>query len=156
MFRVVATGADMVSRESPWYVRQAWAWVFVLAVLVALFGVFVLFSPVDANDFERETGIVWSEFAADRPSVADYLEREARLLGAVTLGFGLFAAGLAFSSRRGSDGAVTSLLWIFPVVLGLTAVVFFAGGAAGLGGFYLVAAILAAAGVAGTRRSRRV
>ena len=138
----------MASRESPWFERQAWAWVFVLSVLVTLFGVFVLFSPVDSNDFENETGILWSEFTDDAPSVADYLRREARLLGAMTLGFGLFAAGLAFASRRGLDRTVLGLLWIFPGVLGVTAVVFFTSDAAGLGGFYLVAAILAAAGVA--------
>lgn len=143
----------MASRESPWYERQAWAWVFVLAVLVALFGVFVLFSPVDSADFENETGIVWGEFTDDAPSVADYLRREARLLGAVTFGFGLFAAGLAFAARRGSDRTVLSLLWIFPAVLGVTAVVFFASDAAGLGGFYLVAAILAAAAVALSARN---
>lgn len=136
------------SKSAPWYERRASSFVLVLAVLVALFGLFVLFSPVDSNDFETETGVAWSEFSDNAPAVADYLRREARLLGAVTLGFGLFAAGLSLGSRQRPDRTLSRLLWIFPAVLGLIGIVFLVSDAAGLGSFYVVVAIIAAIGVA--------
>ena len=140
---------------TPWYERRAWVLVFVLAALMALFGIFILFSAVDSNDFENETGIVWSEFSASTPTVADYLNREARLLAAATLGFGLFAAGLAATLLRQGNRTAWALLWVFPGVLGLIAVVFFANGAGALGGFYVTAAAVAVIGMAAAFRALR-
>lgn len=131
----------------PWYRRWAWVLVFVLAALLVLFGVFVLYSPVDDNDFETETGLTWSEFSATEPEVASYLEREARLLGSITVGFGLLAAGLAGTLLRRGDRTARALEWIFPATLGLAAVVFLASGAAALGSFYVAATVIAAVGV---------
>jgi hypothetical protein len=137
----------------PWYRRWAWVLVVVLAGLLALFGVFVLFSPVDANDFETETGVAWSAFSVAEPEVASYLEREARLLGSITLGFGLFAAGLAGTLLRSGNKTAWALEWILPATFGLAAAVFFASGAAALGSSYVVVAVLAAIGVGFAPRS---
>jgi hypothetical protein len=139
----------------PWYRRWAWILVLVLAGLLALFGVFVLFSPVDAGDFETETGVAWTGFSSAQPEVAGYLEREARLLGAITVGFGLLAAGLAGTLLRGGNRTAWALEWILPATLGLTAAVFLASGATTLGWFYVVATAVAAIGVGLAPRSTR-
>lgn len=144
----------MSSQETaPWYRRWAWALVAGLAALLVLFGLFVLFSPVDPNDFENETGVAWSDFSAAEPEVAGYLEREARLLASVTLGFGLFAAGLGSTLVRRGNRTALALEWIFPAVLALTAIVFLASDAAALGTVYLAVAAIAAAAVWFARES---
>lgn len=132
---------------TPWYRRWAWLLVVGLALLLVAFGVFVLFAPVSPDDFEADTGVVWTEFAGAQPEIAGYLEREARLLAAVAIGFGLIVAGMAGTLVRAGNRTAWSLAWIFPATLGLTAVVFFASGAAALGSYYTVVTILAAAGV---------
>jgi uncharacterized membrane protein HdeD (DUF308 family) len=137
----------------PWYRRWAWILVLVLAGLLALFGVFVLFSPVDASDFETETGVAWTAFSAAEPEAASYLEREARLLASITLGFGLLVAGLAGTLLRGGNRTAWALAWILPATLGLAAVVFLASGAATLGWSYVVATAVAAIGVGFAPRS---
>ncbi len=137
----------MNSESGPWYERLAWVLVTLLGSLLVFFGIFVIFSPVDANDFEAETGVAWDAFQAAEPSVADYLVREARLLGAITIGFGLLVAGLAATLLRRGNRTAALVLWIFPVTLLLAAAVFFASGAAALGGYYAGATVIAAVGV---------
>lgn len=149
------TEEEVMAADStiPWYRRGAWVLVFVLGAMLAVFGAFVLFTPVDANDFEAETGVEWSVHAAEQPDVASYLEREARLLGAVTVGFGLVTAALASSLLRAGNRTSWSIAWILAATLALTAVVFFASGASALGSFYVGAAALAAVGIGLSPRS---
>jgi len=132
---------------APWYRRWAWALVAGLALLLVVFGVFVLFSPVDPNDFESGTGVLWSEFSTTQPDVAGYLEREARLLASVIIGFGLLVAGVVSTLVRTGNRTAWILSWIFPATLTLIAVVFFASDAAALGSYYAVATVVAAVGV---------
>jgi len=149
VFEVLGEGRTLSAMsETTWYRRLAWALVAGLAGLVMIFGLFVLFSPVDDDDFSTETGIEWSEFSAGTPDVAGYLEREARLLGAIALGFGALVAILAVGPLRRGDVEVWRALWVFPLVLALTAGVFITAGAQSLAGIYLVAAIVAGVALA--------
>ncbi len=141
--------------SGPWYERLAWVLVAALGSLLVFFGVFVLFSPVDANDFETETGVTWTAFQTAEPSVADYLMREARLLGVITIGFGSLVAVLAATLLRQGNRTAALVLWIFPATLLVTAVTFFVSDAAALGGFYAAAAVLAAIAVGLSVRAAR-
>ncbi len=70
-------------------------------------------------------------------------------------GPGLFATGLAATLLRQGNRTASALLWVFPGVLGLIAVVFFANGAGALGGFYVAAATVAVIGMAVAFRALR-
>ncbi|HSM02733.1 MAG TPA: hypothetical protein VK960_09900 [Acidimicrobiia bacterium] len=127
----------------PWYVRRGWLLVLILASLMVLFGLYVLSVPVDASDFERATDVEWDAFSATSPKVAEYLEREARLLGVTAIAMGGFAAGLAGTLVRRGDRTAWWLLWLLPAALALYSIVFLASGSILLGVFYVVIAGLA-------------
>ena len=129
----------------PWYRRWGWFVYMIVALLVVVFGLFLLTSPVDASDFNRETDLDWAEFSSEAPEVASYLEREGRLLGATAFGLGALAAGLAGTLVRKGDRTAWWLLWFLPVSLVFYALVFVASGAALLAVFYLVVTAIAAA-----------
>lgn len=121
--------------------------VIAVAVFVLLASIYPLAVPVDDDDFVEETGIGWAEFSAGEPEVAEYLEREARLLGALALGFALLALALAIGPLRRGDRSVWRIMWVFPFGLGLVAAVFLVEGGGFLGGFYLVLTALAGLGL---------
>ena len=131
----------------PWYRRWAWAFVFGLAVLTVLFAFFPFFVPVDPGNFESSTGVVWDDFEAANPEAADYLAREARLLGSAWLGFALFSAGIAGTYFRNGDRVGSRLMWIFPTVLVLVGLVFMVYDDMQLGVMYTAVGVLAAVGV---------
>lgn len=133
------------TNSPPWYRKWAWTMQVFLGVLLVLFGVFVLFSPIDSNDFEHETGVVLEELAASEPEVVEYLEREARLLAAATIGFGLFAAALAATLVRDGNQMAWNIQWILPAVLAIIVVVFATSGANTLAGMYAAVTVLAGA-----------
>lgn len=128
----------MMPQDSAWYRRWAWTVILAIAGFTTAFGIFVLFSPVNAADFEADTGIEWADFGSTQPAVAEYLEREGRIVAAVSLGLGLLTAGLAVGPLRRGDRGAWLLLWFFAGSLGLIAVVFFASDAAALGWYYVV------------------
>lgn len=134
-------------RSERWYAGKAWVVIAVLALLVTLFGVYVLFSPVDSGDFESETGFAYDTFSSTSPAIADYLEREARVLAVTSIAFGLLAAGVAYGLLRKRDRIGWTLSWLFAGWLGLVSIVFFAASAAGLGSFYAIAAVVAGAAI---------
>jgi hypothetical protein len=134
---------EMVTADR-WYARNAWMLVLVLALLVTLFGAYVLVSPVDNGDFEAETGVVYDDFSSETPAVAEYLEREARVLAVTSIAFGLLVAGVAGLLLRRRQRIGWTLSWLFPGWMALVAIVFFAADATGLGAFYTVAAALGA------------
>jgi len=131
----------------PWYRRWAWALVAALGVLLAAFGAYVLFVPVDPADFLAETGTDWAAFMSAQPDAAAYLEREARLIAALSLGFGALCAVLAIGPLRRGDRAAWWILWLLPADLALITVVFFASAATALGLYYAVVAVVAAVGL---------
>lgn len=140
----------------PWYRRYAWLLVVVLAGALVAFGAYVLISPVNADDVAREAGVNWDAFTVREPAMAEYLEREARLLATAMIGLGLMTAVLAAGRLRRGDLGTWRILWIFPLVLAMITIVFFASDAPTLGWYYLVLTLVAAAGLwmAAPRRGR--
>jgi hypothetical protein len=129
----------------PWYRRNGWLIVVVLALLFVVFGLYVLAVPVDAADFERATDTDWDAFSSASPAVADYLEREARLLGVASIAIGALVAGLAWTLVRRGDRSAWVLLWLLPAATTLFALVFLTGDATALGGFYVAITVVAVA-----------
>lgn len=129
----------------PWYVRKGWLFVLILGALVVVFGLYVLSVPVDPGDFERATDVEWDTFSSASPEVADYLEREARLLGVTAIAMGGFAAGLAGTLVRRGNRTAWRLLWLLPAAMALYSLVFLIHGAALLGGFYIAITVIAVA-----------
>ena len=128
--------------------KVSWITLVVISALLVAFGLFVLFSPVDPNDFEATTGLSWSAYSSANAEAAGYLEREARLLAVSFIGVGLFSLALAwYGVREGSDLAVKAM-WILPVILVGSAVVFFLGEGTALGWYYAGIAVIAALAVA--------
>lgn len=134
----------MTTQSSRRYRR--WAWVLIVAVagFMTMFGVFVLFSPINANDFERETSIDWADFSTEEPVVANYLEREGRIVAAVSLGFGVMTLALAAGPLRRGERGAWRILWIFVGGLALITVVFYLDDAPALGSYYLLLSASAA------------
>lgn len=122
--------------------------------LVAAVGVFLLLAsiyplvvPVNEDDFVDTTGVEWSDFSAAEPEVANYLEREARLLGAIAVGFALLSLAVALGPLRQGNVATWKAMWVFPLGVALVAAVFLAAGGGFLGAFYGALAALAALGM---------
>lgn len=118
--------------------RRGWLVVAIVAGLVLLSGIYPLVVPVDEGDFERETGVVWSEFQTEEPDVADYLEREARVVAAAAIGFAALALGLAAGPLRRGEASAWRVLWIFTAALALIAMVFLLSGGVTIGVMYVV------------------
>lgn len=118
-----------------------------VAVFVLLASIYPLAVPVNDDDFVEATGVEWAEFSAAEPTVAEYLEREARLLGALAVGFALLALALAVGPLRRGEASAWRVMWLFPLSLGLIAAVFLVEGGGFLGAFYLALSVLAALGL---------
>ena len=124
----------------------------IIGVLMALAGLYIVVQPVDANDFQGTTGVVWSDFQNANPEPAAYLEREGRLLGVSFAFLGIVAAGMSATVLRRNDRSAWIVAWFLPLTLASAAAVFFGGDGAMLGAFYAVAALTAGTLVAiGTR-----
>ena len=134
--------------QRPWYRRYGWAIPLALGALFALFGIGVIFMGVDPNDFESSTGISWEALKSTSPEVARYVDRLERLLGAMSFGFGAWGAFVAYVYLKKGDRTAWQAMWLMPIVLGITAAVFFLREAAGLGGFYVGAVLIALIGQA--------
>jgi uncharacterized membrane protein HdeD (DUF308 family) len=119
----------------------AWIATLILGVLMLGAGLFILSQPVDANDFETATGIVWEEYQASDSEAADYLVREARLLGVAFAVLGGVAAALAWTLLRAGSRTAWVITWFIPIAFTGTAAVFFGTDAAALGSFYAGAAV---------------
>lgn len=126
-----------------------------IALLMAATTAYIFFVPVDANNFEATTGLSWADFRSSNPNTADYLTREARLLAIGFLGLSLMAASVAWLALRGDDRQVSRALWLFPLALLGTAIVFITGDGVALGFTYLLAGALAAVGLMLATRNRR-
>lgn len=129
--------------------RNRWGvWLVIgVAVFVLLASIYPLAVPVNDDDFVEATGVEWAEFSAAEPTVAEYLEREARLLGALAVGFALLALALAVGPLRRGEASAWRVMWLFPLSLGLIAAVFLVEGGGFLGAFYLALSVMAALGL---------
>lgn len=131
----------------------AWVAVLVLGVLMFVAGLFILGQPVDAADFETETGIVWDDYQASLPQAADYLMREARLLGWAFAVLGGVATAIATTLLRRADRTAWAIAWFVPIALAGSAAVFYSSGGSALGTFYVSVAVAAVLVVAVGQRT---
>lgn len=127
--------------------------VLVLGVLMLGAGLFIVSQPVDGDDFETATGVAWDEFRSSDPEAADYLEREARLLGVAFAVLGGVAAALAVTFLKTGSRTAWTIAWFIPIAFAGTAAVFYSADASVLGGFYVGATVFVVAVVL-TGRSR--
>ena len=134
--------------QEKFYQKYAWVLLFVLGILLSLTSLFIVISGgFDMSDFEMSTGVVWDEFTDLQPEVAAYVVRLLRLSGVGFAGFALFAAALAWTGYRRGKRDAWYIMWLFPIILGGTAIVFFTADAAGLGAYYGGAAVIALLGL---------
>ena len=117
-----------------------------VGAMFGLFGIRVIFMGVDPSDFESSTGISSEAFRSTSPEVARYFDRLERLIGAISIGFGTKGAIVAFACLKKGDRTAWQAMWLTPIILGITAAVFFIRKAAGLGGFYVGAVLIALVG----------
>jgi uncharacterized membrane protein HdeD (DUF308 family) len=144
----------MTSRLGPSKLHTtAWVASLILGIMMLGAGLFILSQPVDANDFEAATGIVWEEYQTADPEAADYLVREAQLLGVSFAVLGGIAAALAWTMLRRGNRTAWTITWFIPIAFTATAAVFFGSDAAVLGSFYAVAAVFGIAIVWAGRRT---
>lgn len=127
--------------------RAGWIILFVLSILMAANSLFFGLMGVTPEIFEIDTGVAWSDFAADYPTVATHLDLAERLNGSGYFGVMLFAAMVTFFGLRRGERWAWYALWIFPGVLSLGAAWFFTHNQAGIGFFYSGAAAVALLGL---------
>ena len=128
----------------------------IVALLLVAMSAYIILVPVDPSNFEATTGSSWAAVSSSNPEVAEYLEREARLLAVGFLGLSLLAAAVAWRRFQGDDRSAIRPLWLFPLTLLGAGVVFISGDGSALGSTYLVAAAVAALGLALARRTKLV
>ena len=132
--------------EAAWYRTYGWGIPFALGALLGLFGLAVIFMGADPDDFESSTGISWEALNSSSPEVARYVDRLERLVGVLTFGFGSSTAIVAYAYLKKGDRTAWRAIWLVPIVLGIAAAVFFLSEAAGLGGLYVGAVLIALIG----------
>lgn len=136
------------SRPEPFYQRYAWLLVAGLAVLLSLSVVVMMATGADPPmQFEADTGVEWAEFVAAYPTVATLVSLEDLLLGASFGGFGLLIAIIAATKFRTGDRWAWRVLWIFPAVLAVTAVLMITHDQAYVAYYYIGATVIAAVGL---------
>jgi hypothetical protein len=132
--------------QAPWYRRYGWAVPFALGALLGLFGTYPLFTGADPDDFESSTGVSWEALSSTSPDIANYIDRLEQLIGVAAIGFGAWAAFVAFAYLKKGDRAAWRAMWLVPIVLGGSAAVFFLRDAVMLGSFYLAAVLVSLVG----------
>lgn len=125
----------------------SWVVLFAISALMALLSLWIISAPVDPDAFQTSTGQSWPAFSSASPRVAQFLEREVRLLGVSHAGVSLLAAAVTWIWLRTGDRRATAALWVLPLTFGATAGLFFSGSIASLGGFYAFLAVVTAGAV---------
>jgi hypothetical protein len=130
------------------YQKYAWLLLFVPGILFTFSSAaLAITSGFDMSSFEESTGTPWVEFSAAEPEAAAFILQLERLIGLGSTGFALFAAAIAWTSYRRGAPYAWYIMWIFPIVLGIKALVFFNGDAVGLGAYYGVTTVIAVLGL---------
>ena len=126
------------------YQKYGWIILLALGILLSLTGLAIAGSPgANMSDFESSTGATWVDWSASEPEAAGYILRLERLIGVGFAGFSLLSTAIVWTGYRQGERRAWYIMWLFPIILGLAAIVFFVEGAPGLGGFYSVAAFVA-------------
>ncbi len=128
--------------------RYAWLLLAGLAVLLAAgAGGMIALGYDQPITFEADTGVTWSVFAADYPTVATLLALEDLLLGTAFVGFALLVAIIAATKYRAGERWAWSVLWLFPAVLLVTSALMVTHDQAYVAVYYIVAAAIAVIGL---------
>lgn len=126
------------------YERYAWLVMAGLAVLLSLGAVAMMATGADPPmQFESDTGVQWAQFAAAYPSVATLVSLEDLLLGASFAGLGALTAIISATKLRAGERWAWSVLWIFPAILIITAVLMISHDQAYVAYYYIGAAAVA-------------
>jgi hypothetical protein len=130
------------------YQKYAWLLLFVPGILFTLSSIaLAVTGGFDMSSFEESTGTTWSAFSAAEPAAAAFIIQLERLIGIGSAGFALFAAAIAWTGYRRGEQYTWHIMWLFPIILGVKAIVFFNGDAVGLGGYYGGFAVVTAIGL---------
>ena len=132
---------------------RSWMVLFGLGILLILNMLFLIFMGGSGDQFEADTGIAWAEVDEAYPSVTALVAGQERLLGIGYLGFALFATVIAFGPYRRGERWGWNAMWILPAIMGLTAVMMFAFGSVGIGGWYAFLTLVPAVTLLVARRS---
>lgn len=143
------------TKQTPRNLGVAGAVFLIVAVLMAAMTAFILFVPIDANNFEETTGLSWADFSSSNSEAAAYLTREARLLAIGFLGLSLLAAAVAWGAFHDDDRPASRALWLFPLAMLGAGIAFITGDGVALGSTYLLAGAIAAMGLTLATRKRR-
>ena len=138
--------------QGPFYRRFAWTLLVGIGLLIALSTLAFFFIGIDPNDFAASTGMSLNEATAQVPQVVRYLERIERLVGVGYFGLGLIWTAVAFFFYRRGECWSWYLLWTMPLILGLSALVFFGYGRVGIGSYYAFFVLLCLLGLLLPRR----
>jgi len=126
--------------------RVGAALVTLVALAVALGGLYVFLVPVDSAMFADETSVEWEAFAGEQPSVAAFLRSESQLVGLSNIALGLVALALVWTALRTGDRLTLRLTWILTAYV-VAVVVLAAGSTPDIAAFYAVLAGAAAVGL---------
>lgn len=120
------------------YERHAWILPFGLGVvsLLSALGFVVMGQPFE-EDLVRVTGRTWREITALTPGLDTLIGLEYRALGLAYVGFALLVVAISVKSFRRGERWAWLVLWYYPIVFGLIAVLDFGFG----GAFWPIATI---------------
>ena len=129
------------------YQRAGWMVIFGLSLVLAGNSLFFGLTGADPEIFETDTGVAWSAFSDDYPTVATLVDLAERLNGTGYFGMSLFAAVVALFGLRKRARWSWYALWLFPAALLLRAGWFFTHDQPLVGGFYSAVAATAVVGL---------
>lgn len=138
----------MSLETGPTYQRLAWVIPFAVGVLMLLSTLFIVVSGANPPaQFEVDTGVVWSVFKSDYPTVAQLVSLLELLVGIGYFTIGVFTAVIAVTLYREGKSWAWYVLWILPAVLGFAAVLFFTHDQAYVGYYYVGLAVISLVGL---------
>jgi hypothetical protein len=130
--------------DGRFYERYSWLVMFGLGLLLSLSTLGITLMGADPpSQFESDTGVHWTEFKADYPTVATLVSLQELLIGTGYFGFSAFATVVAFTKFRSAERWAWYVMWLFPLLLAVATLHFFTHDQAYVGYFYAVAAVIA-------------
>ena len=107
------------------YQKYAWVILFLLSILLAVNIVLVAFVEDHPSEFEKDTGATWNVFMSAYPGVADAYVFQQHLIYALFASLALFALFTSYFGLRKGDRWAWLSLWLLPVMLIPTSLLFF-------------------------------
>lgn len=129
------------------YQKYAWILLSLVGILLALNILAVAVFISGPDQFETDTGVAWSEFAAAYPSVATAYKLEQRLAYMGFVSLSLFALVITLVGFRQGHRWAWYAMWLLPATLALTAVLLALSDQPGIGAFYGIFVIVTIIGL---------